>query len=149
MAEKTKEKKDKETRRGFARLEKEGEPEENEERRRYPRYVTHLLIEYFLLDSPVSYPSYTVNASEGGLMICLQERFEIGEYLHLKIFLSPAPNLIAIKTTVQVMWADENVGEDGVYHHGVRFVDPVSEDVQKFREFLREFISPFSRTEAE
>ncbi len=134
---------DKETRRGFARLEKEEETKENEERRRYPRYLTHLFIEYFLLDSPVSYSSYTINVSEGGLMICLQERFEIGKYLHLKIFLSPTPNPLTIEANVQVMWSDENLGEDGVYRHGVRFVDPVSIEVQKFREFLREFTSPF------
>ncbi len=139
---------DKETHRGFARLEKEreeGDFKENGERRKYPRYVTHLLIEYFLLDSPVSNSSYTVNVSEGGLMICLQERFAIGKYLHLKIFLRPAPNPVTIEAKVQVMWADENMGEDGVYRHGVRFVDPISEDVQKFREFLREFISPFQK----
>ena len=80
-------------------------------------------------------------------MICLQERFEIGKYLHLKIFLSPAPHLLAINPTVQVMWADEELGEDGVYRHGVRFVDPISEEVQRFKDFLRTFISPFSRIE--
>jgi hypothetical protein len=45
------------------------------------------------------------------------------------------------------MWADEELGEEGVYRHGVRFVDPISEEVQKFKDFLRTFISPFSRIE--
>ena len=147
MAEKTKEKMDKKTRRGFARLEKEGDLKENGERRKSPRYMTHLLIEYFLLDSPISYSSYTINASEGGLMICLQERLEIGKNLHLKIFLNPAPNPLTINATVQVMWADEKLGEDGSYPHGVRFVDPISEEVQNFKNFLRTFISPFSSIE--
>ena len=147
MAEKTKEKMDKKTRLGFARLEKEGDSKENGERRMYPRYVTHLLIEYRPLDSPISYYSYTINASEGGLMICLQERFEIGEYLHLKIFLSSQPNPLSINPRVQVMWANEKLGEDGFYRHGVRFVDPISEEVQKFKDFLGTFISPFSRIE--
>jgi len=147
VAEKIKEKMDKKTRLGFARLEKEGDSKENGERRMYPRYVTHLLIECLPLDSSVSYPSYTINASEGGLMICLQERFEIGKYLHLRIFLSPAPNSLTINPTVQVMWADEELGEDGFYRHGVRFVDPISEEVQKFKDFLGTFISPFSRIE--
>ncbi len=136
---------DKKSRFGFARLEKEGDSKKNGERRRYPRYVIHLLIEYFPLDSSVIYSSYTINASEGGLMIFLHERFEIGKYLHLKIFLSPAPNPLTINTTVQVMWADENLGEEGSYRHGVRFVDPISEDVKKFRDFLREFVSPFQK----
>ncbi len=150
MAEKTKEKKekmDKKTRLGYARLEKEGDSKENGERRMYPRYVTHLLIEYRLLDSRVSYSSYTINASEGGLMICLHERIEVGRHLHLKIFLSSQPNPLTINPTVQVMWADEKLGEDGFYRHGVRFVDPVSEEVQKFKDFLGTFISPFGRIE--
>ena len=123
---------DKKTRLGFARLENEGNS------------VTHLLIECLPLDSPVSYYSHTINASEGGLMICLQERFEIEKYLRLKIFLSPAPNPLTIDSTVQVMWADEKLGEDGFYRHGVRFVDPISEEVQKFKDFLGTFISPLA-----
>ena len=54
----------------------------------YPRFVLNLPIEYLRLNSPVSYFSHTINASEGGLMICLHERLEVGQSLHLKNFFS-------------------------------------------------------------
>ena len=41
---------------------------------------------------------------------------------------------------VQVMWADEQPGKDETYRHGVRFVDPASEDVQKFKDFLARYL---------
>ncbi len=102
----------------------------------YPRFLLHLPIEYLPLDSPASYLSHSINASEGGLMICLHERLAVGKHLQLKIFFSSGPNLLAINPLVQVMWADEQLGEDKSYRHGVRFVDLTSEDVQKFRDFL-------------
>jgi hypothetical protein len=147
VAEKTKEEMDKKPRHGVARFEKEVGSKEKRERRMYPRYLLHLPIEYLPLNSPVSYLSHTINASEGGLMICLHEQLEVGKHLHLKIFFSSGPSLLIINPMVQVMWADEQLGEDGFYRHGVRFVDPASEDVQKFKDFLGTFISPFSRIE--
>ncbi len=136
MMEKTKEEGDKKSRPGVARFEKEVDSKERRERRMYPRFLLHLPIEYLPLDSPVNYLSHTINASEGGLMICLHERLEVGKHLHLKIFFSSGPSLLTINPMVQVMWADEKLGEDKSYRHGVRFVDPTSEDLHKFKDFL-------------
>ncbi len=133
MTEKTKEEMDKKPRPGVARFEKEVG---SKKRRMYPRFMLTLPIEYLLLDSPVSYTSHTINVSEGGLMICLHERLEGGKHLHLRIFFSSGSSLIIINPMVQVMWADEKLGEDKFYRHGVRFVDPTSEDVHKFKDFL-------------
>ena len=121
---------------GVARFEKEVGPKEKRERRMYPRFLLNLPIEYLPLDSPVSYLSHTINASEGGLMICLPERLEVGKHLDLKIFFSSGPSLLTINPIVQVMWVDEQLGGDETYRHGVRFVDPTSGDVQKFKAFL-------------
>ena len=136
MAEKKKEEIDKKPLLGVARFEKEVGSKEERERRMYPRFLLNLPIEYLPLDSPVGYSSHTINASEGGLMICLQERVEFRKHLHLRIFFSSGSSLLTINPTVQVMWADEQLGKDETYRHGVRFVDPTSEDVQKFKEFL-------------
>jgi len=106
----------------------------------YPRFVLNLPIEYLRLNSPVSYFSHTINASEGGLMICLHERLEVGQSLHLKNFFSWGSSLLTINPMVQVMWADEQPGKDETYRHGVRFVDPASEDVQKFKDFLARYL---------
>ena len=136
MAEKTRGGTDKKPRSGVARFEKEAGFKERRERRMHPRFLVNLPIEYLPLDSPVSSFSHTINASEGGLMICLHERLEVGKHLHLKLFFSSGSSLLTINPTVQVMWADEQLGKDETYRHGVRFVDPTSEDAQKFKEFL-------------
>lgn len=126
---------------GIAKLEKELQPARGGERRMYPRFLLNLPIEYSRLDSPVSHSSRTVNASEGGLMICLHEVHEVGQHLTVKIFFSSGSDLHAIETMVQVMWADEKLGEEGNFRHGIRFLDPNSGEVQKFRGFLNS-ISP-------
>jgi hypothetical protein len=136
VVEKKKEERDKKPRAGIARFEKEVGLNEKRERRMYPRFLLNLPIEYLRLDSPVSYSSHTINASEGGLMICLHERLEVGQHLNLKIFCSSGSSLLTINPMVQVMWADEQLGKDETYRHGVRFVDTASEEVQKFKDFL-------------
>jgi hypothetical protein len=136
VAEKTEEERDKKPRPAVARFEKEVGFKERRERRMYPRFLLNLPIEYLPLDSPVSSFSHTINASEGGLMIFLHERLEVGRHLHLRIFFSSGSSLLIINPMVQVRWADEQLGKDETYRHGVRFVDPTSEDVQKFKDFL-------------
>jgi hypothetical protein len=136
MVEKKKEERDKKLRAGVARFEKEVGLKGKMERRMYPRFLLNLPIEYLRLDSLVSYSSHTINASEGGLMICLHERLDVGQHLNLKIFCSTGSNLLTINPMVQVMRVDEQLGKDETYRHGVRFVDAASEDVQKFKDFL-------------
>ncbi len=141
MEENKKDQGEKKPRVGIVKLEKEIRPAKDGERRMYPRFLLNLPIEYSRLDSPVSHSSRTVNASEGGLMIYLHEGHEVGQHLTVKIFFSSGSDLQTIETMVQVMWADEKSGKDGNFRHGVRFVDPTSGDVQKFRGFLNS-ISP-------
>jgi len=136
MLEKKKEEMDKKPRAGVARFEKEVGLKGKKERRMFPRFLLNLPMEYLRLDSSVSYSSHTVNASEGGLMVCLHERLDIGQQLNLKIFCSSDSKLLTIKALVQVMWAEEQSGKDETYRHGVRFADPASEDVEKFKDFL-------------
>jgi len=136
MGEKKIEKRDKKPRIGIARFEKEARDEKEKEKRRHRRFLLNLPIEYHHLDSPVGYSSHSINASEGGLLICLHERLPAGQHLNLKIFCSSGSRLLTIETTVNVMWADELSGEGGDYRHGVRFVSMAREDLEKFRGFL-------------
>lgn len=136
MVEKKKEESDKKPRAGVARFEKEVDLKEKKEKRMYPRFLLNLPIEYLCLDSPISYSSHTINASEGGLMICLHERLVVGQHLNIKIFCSSGSSLLTMNPMVQVMWVDEQLGMDETYRHGVRFVDTASEDVHKFKDFL-------------
>ncbi len=142
MGEKKTEERDKKSRIGIARFEKEASVEKGKDKRRHRRFLLNLPVEYHYLDSPVGHSSYSINASEGGLLVCLHERLPARQHLNLKIFCTSGSSLLTIETTAEVMWADELPEKDGDYRHGVMFVSMAGEDLQKFKGFL-DSLSPF------
>jgi hypothetical protein len=108
------------------------------EKRKYPRFTIDLPIEYDPADIPGNHPGRAVNASEGGLLIVLPERVEVGRHLKLKLFFASDAGFTTIQTLVQVAWADIHLGADwGDYATGVRFVDISAEDLMMLKGFLR------------
>jgi c-di-GMP-binding flagellar brake protein YcgR len=107
----------------------------NFEKRRHPRFLLNLPIEYSQGESDVTHAGYTFNASEGGLMANLPEQVDIGQHLRLKLFLSLGPYINAIETLSQVVWRD-NLEKDGGYGSGVRFVGISPENKNKLENFL-------------
>ncbi len=110
----------------------------NFERRRFPRFTVDLPIEYRHEDSETRYSGRALNASEGGLLVYLPEKVEIGDVLRFKLFFMLGHTLKAIETTVQAAWIDIHLGEGwGDYRTGVRFLDISSEDLLRLKEFLK------------
>ena len=110
--------------------------EKDLEKRLHPRFLLNLPVEYYPIDSPGAAQGHTLNASQGGLMVCLRELFQKGQYISLKIFFSSGANLFTIGTKAEVMWADHKLGEDGNYRYGVRFVEISDDNLGKFKTFL-------------
>ena len=109
----------------------------NFERRRHPRFSVDLPIEYSKSDLIVK-QGQAVNASEGGLLLYLRERMEIGQHLNLKLFFSSGSELKTIETLVQVVWMDFHLGEDwGDYRTGVKFVDLSPNSLDTLMSFLK------------
>ncbi len=109
------------------------------ERRIHPRFLLNLPVEYFPIDSQSAPPNaqgHTLNASQGGMMICLQESLGKGQIINLKIYFASGTTLFTIATNAEVMWVDSNRGEDGSYRYGVRFVEISLEDFGKLKKFL-------------
>ena len=114
----------------------------NFEKRRHPRFNVDLPIEYARSSLSVKH-GRAVNISEGGLLLYLPERVEIGQYLALKLFFASGTTLETIETTVQVLWTDFHIAEDwGDNRTGVCFADISSEDLDKLMNFLRSLSSP-------
>jgi len=110
----------------------------NFERRRYPRVSVDLPIEYHHADSSIKREGRVANASEGGMLLYLQEKVEIGEQLKVRLFFPSGPDLRAIETLVELAWVDIHPGEEwGDYRCGVRFVDMSAEDMSLLSEFLK------------
>jgi c-di-GMP-binding flagellar brake protein YcgR len=106
------------------------------EKRKHPRFLLHLPIEYDRVNSDFNIGGYTSNASKGGLMVNLPEQMDIGQYLKITLFFSLGSDLNSIRMLSQVVWAD-HVGKDGSYRSGVRFVDISSEDRNRLETFLK------------
>jgi hypothetical protein len=105
------------------------------EKRRHPRFLLHLPIEYDRVNSDLNFSGYTSNASKSGLMVNLPEQMDIGQYLKITLFFSFGSDLDSVKMLSQVVWTD-HVGEDGSYRSGVRFVDITSEDMNRLETLL-------------
>ncbi len=110
---------------------------ENAERRKHPRFNVDLPIEYSQTGLFVK-QCRAVNASEGGLLLYLQEKMEIGKHLVLRVFFPSGPQMNTIETLVQVVWMDVHLGEGWEdYRTGVKFVDISSVDLDMLKNFLR------------
>ena len=108
----------------------------NFERRSHPRFSVNLPIEYSHMDSSKSHLGCTANVSENGLLIYVPEQMEIGKNLRLKIFFSVGPGVNFIEASVEVVWKDTNLGKDGDYRTGAKYVDISREDMEKLKSFL-------------
>ena len=114
----------------------------NFERRKHSRFNVDLSIEYSQ-NGLFGKHGRAVNASEGGLLLYLEEKMEIGKHLVLKLFFPSGPEMNTIETLVQVVWMDVHMGEDWRdYRTGVKFVDITPEDLNELKLFLRDLSSP-------
>ena len=113
----------------------------NSERRKYPR---------FNIDLPVKYNGGTrlfpkngraINASEGGLLVHLQEEIVVGHRLALKLFLHSHSESDIISPSVQVVWTGIHMRKDFTWDYptGVRFVDIPPKDMIEYKNFLMNF----------
>ena len=108
----------------------------NFERRRHPRFVVNLPIEYWKIRNFKSCPSRCTSVSEGGLLVLLSEQLEIGQNLRLNLFIDAGPDLNAIEAVVEIVWKDIHVGKDGEYRTGVKFLNISAEDMDELKSFL-------------
>jgi len=110
----------------------------NFERRRHPRFNIDLPIEYYPVDSSLGHSGQAINVSEGGLLVYLPEKVEMGQHLHLKLFFPSGSELNHVEMFAEAVWVDIHSGKaPGDYRSGLRFVQISSDDLDKLKTFLR------------
>lgn len=115
----------------------------NLEKRKHPRFSVDLPIEYYRIDSSVSYAGRGLNISEGGLLIYFPEQMDVSQYLRLKLFFSLGSELNIVKVLAEVVWMDNRFSKDREnYPYGVKFIDISPEDGIKLRNFLTSLFFP-------
>jgi len=96
------------------------------ERRQYARFDHELTVDYYL-DNKYHPPkaAKTVDISEGGLKLLLQEKLAVGSLVQVRIALPHPRSVIGIKA--EVAWSQESDRKDGtdrrLFRAGLRFVD--------------------------
>ena len=112
------------------------------ERRKHPRFLVELPVEYRRANDSRVRPGHTVNFSEDGLMVLVSEQMEIGEQLEMKIYFSSGSSLITIAAIVKIAWVDMEPKEDGYYRFGVSFVNISPVDRERLKGFLSLYADP-------
>lgn len=109
----------------------------NFEKRKHPRFNVFLPIEYVRSDLGINHGE-ALNASQGGLLIYLPERIEVGRPLSLKLFFASGFEINTIETLAEVIWVDAHLSDDwGDYRAGAKFVEISPGDMEKLRILLR------------
>jgi c-di-GMP-binding flagellar brake protein YcgR len=119
---------------------KEGKPRigiVNIERRKYPRFSIDLPIEYHQIHSSDTRTGRALNASEGGLLVYLPQKMEIGQNLALKLFFHNGTTMNTIEMIGEVMWIDIHLEANwGDYRTGLKLIDISPEDLKRFKDFI-------------
>lgn len=120
----------------------------NFQRRQWPRISTDLPVEYWYNENFKNYAGRMLNVSEGGVLLYLPEKIEVGRNLKVRLFIGPLLALEPIDALVEVTWNDFHIRESGHYRVGVKFVNISTEDMDKLRHFLKTMTIPGGPSEA-
>ncbi len=109
------------------------------EKRKYPRFSVELPLNYTRTEGKDILGGMVANASEGGLLVYLPERFEIGGLLKIEIFYVRGLELDTIKAVGKVVWCDLGARESwGEHRYGLQFQYIEEKDFNRLTALLRE-----------
>jgi c-di-GMP-binding flagellar brake protein YcgR len=109
------------------------------EKRRHPRFSVELPLDYSRFDKKETFGGIVANASEGGILVYLPERMEIGALLKIEIFYVRGLELDTIKTIAKVVWSDLAAKESwGEYRYGLQFQSIDEKDFTRLLTLLKE-----------
>jgi len=107
------------------------------EKRRFPRFNVDLPMKYSEVKVRKKQGGIAHDASEGGLLVYLQERFPIGTRLKIEVFFSHGFRLTPIKAEAEIVWADIRGPEDwGEYKYGLKFINIGKDEFSKLKGLL-------------
>ncbi len=109
------------------------------EKRKHPRYSVELPLNYARINGKENLGGIVANASEGGLLVYLPERMEIGTLLSIEIFYLKGLELDTIKAVAKVVWSDLAAKESwGEYRYGLQFQTIAENDFGRLVRLLKE-----------
>lgn len=109
------------------------------EKRRHPRLFVELPLDYFRKGKKADFGGIVKNASEGGILVYLPEKMEVGEMLKVEIYFPKGLELQTIQGLAKIVWADLASKETWREHrYGLKFNSLPKGTIQRLRNLLRE-----------
>jgi len=109
------------------------------ERRRYPRTLIDLPLEYQIMDVPYVHGGLVVNVSETGLLIYSTRDMPVGLRLHIAVLFPRGYELTHFDVTAEILRKDFSSRENSEgYVYGLRFIQMLRDDHSKLKELLAE-----------
>jgi c-di-GMP-binding flagellar brake protein YcgR len=109
------------------------------EKRKYPRFSVELPLDYSRINGKQTFGGMVANASEGGLLVYLPERVEVGALLKIEIFYVRGLELDTIKAVAKVVWCDLAARESwGEHRYGLEFQHIEEKDFSRLTSLLKD-----------
>lgn len=109
----------------------------NRERRRYPRFLIDLPLEYRDMDDSHVHGGIVVNGSETGFLIESGKDIPIGTKLNIAVLFPKGFELTNVKVTAEIVWKEHYWKEDWEgYRYGLKFIQILEEDRWKLNLLL-------------
>jgi hypothetical protein len=127
----------KENRQTASKLRKEAH---GQEKRKHPRISVDLPLDYSRPHGKEVYGGIVANASEGGILVYLPERLEIGAVLKIEILFVKGLELNTIKAVARVVWGGNPATREsrGEHQYGMQFQYIDEEDFSRLISLLKE-----------
>jgi hypothetical protein len=107
------------------------------ERRKSPRLVMDLPIEYRVMSAPYAHGGIVVNGSEEGLLINSVKDMPVGTKLNIAVLFPKGYELNHCEVVAEIIRKDIHWEEDWEgYEYGLKFLEIVEEDRQKLKGLL-------------
>ena len=107
------------------------------ERRRSPRSLINLPLEYQVMNAPHAHGGLVANMSDSGLLIHSVRKIDIGTKLNIAVLFPKGYQLANFEVVAEVVWKDYYREADWEgYQYGLKFTHMSGEDHSKLKELL-------------
>jgi len=109
----------------------------NLDRRRSPRMMMDLPLEYRMVDFPKAHGGLVINVSETGLLLHSIRDLPIGTMLNIAVLFPREYELSNFNVSAEIVWKDQPEDSDLIgYRYGLKFVEILKEDYWKLTQLL-------------
>ncbi len=109
------------------------------DKRKHPRWFVELPLDYSRKGKKTDFGGIVKNASEGGILVYLPEKIDVGELLKVEIYFAKGLELQTVQGLAKIVWADLAARETWREHrYGLEFHSMPEGTIQKLRNLLKE-----------